>query len=156
MKNIKQNKKLQELKAAVNGRHTSTQVEILGTKYDLRILSPEANDWVASFTQGSTLAALTYNVQNPTLACALVSIDSEPVEALFLPESTADVSQQFVDSLNEDAAKMKLWRREALLSWLKEDVDTYVVNKLWDAYRDMTKEQSKRLGELENLSKRTP
>jgi hypothetical protein len=128
---------------AISGRLPEVVEEVLGVRYKLRLLKPEAEDWVANNTPGATVSAALLNSRKPTLAAALVSIsrrtddldndwDEVPVESLFTPQD--DMDPGFKDALARDPKLMREWRREQVLEWMREEQDVYVIDKLYDAY----------------------
>lgn len=152
--------KLAGISAALHGRLPEVTEEILGTKYTLRLLKPEADDWVAARTDGATAAAVMLNARKPVIAAALTTIDigdgegPAMVEQLFpLPKDMEPTVKEF---LMQDTRALRDWRRGEILAWLKDGLDTYVIDRLFDVYTSMLLKHKKDLTALENFSKRTP
>lgn len=154
MAKFKKNQVLAQIADSLKGKEPETKVEVLGHSYSLRLLKPEAQDWVASMTAGQTFAAVLNNARKPTLACALFSIDDTPIEVLFQPDEDMKLDMREFLSANADA--MRDWRREAVLAFLSEDLNTYVVDALYSAYSKLAGEHREAMQNLENFSKRTP
>jgi hypothetical protein len=155
---------LGQVTAALSGRLPETTVDIMGTRYKLRLLKPEAEDWVAMNTPGTTSSAALLNYRKPTLAAALVSIatfDEEsgnwqemPVEALF--EIPSDMDVRAKEMLAQDPKMMRDWRRGEVLEWLREDLDTVVLDRMFDAYSKMVPLHKEAMKEVSGFSKGTP
>lgn len=150
---------LSTITAPLSGRLPETIVDVLGVKYRLRLLKPEAEDWVAMNTQGTTISAALLNLRKPTLAAALVSVsyraddgheEEIPVERLF--ELPADMEPKVREGLQTDAKLLRDWRREQILEWLREEVDTLVVSTLYDAYTAMLPKHKEVMKELSGFS----
>lgn len=145
MVKAKRNPKLSEISAAVAGRQPKTEVEVLGHTYQLELLKPEAEDWVAQNTEGVTAVAAVMNSQKPTIAAALVGVDGIPVEELFqFPEGADDF---WLEQMKENAKARREWRRGEILDWLKEESDPYVIDEIFKAYSRMSKEHREALKE---------
>lgn len=144
---------LSEISGALNGRVSDETFEVLGHKYTLRLGKPEAEDWIAANTDGTSMVAM-MNVRKPTLAATLVSIDDVLMEQLFQPGDDVDASTK--EYLISNTKELRTWRRGQILDWLREEVDTYVIDTLYAHYTGMSKKHKEAMQELENLSKRTP
>lgn len=149
----KKNELLSQLASAMSGRLPSVDVNVLGTKYTLKLAASEADDWIAAQTSGMTLSAVSLNVKKPTVAVALAAINDIPVEQLF--QLGDDIDANVKEQLNKDALAMRDWRRAAIMDWLKE-IDSYVVNNLYTAIMKMLDTHRESLTEAQNLSLRTP
>lgn len=156
----KRHPKLEAHKAALQGRQPEVSPEILGCVYSLRYLLPEGDSWVAQKTSGNTYAAVLLNSRIPTLAASLTSVDYGegdgplPVEVLFqLPD---DMDTALKEHYLQNSEILREWRRETVLDYLREEVDSYVIEKLYDAYTEMAKAHKELLKSTENLSKRIP
>lgn len=119
-------------------------VTVAGTKYQLRLLRPEGEAFVAVHMAGETPASAILTSVAPTIAAALVSMAGEdgtevPVEQLFKPEQPI-----------ADVKVLRDWLREQVLDWLREDMDPTTVDALWGAYREMTREHQKTMAALGN------
>lgn len=154
---------LANITAPLSGRLPETTAEVLGTKYRLRYLKPEAEDWVAINTPGTTVSAALLNSRKPTLAAAFVSItraneDGEeeevPVEKLF--ELPSDMEPKIREAIISDPKLLRDWRREQVLEWLREEADVYVVDRLYDAYSTLIPKHKEVMQELSGFLKGTP
>lgn len=150
---IKRHPLLTQITSDLSGRRPRKPVEVLGHTYTLELLMPEAEDWVAANTSGMTIVAANLNTRKPTIACALTAIDDLQIEALFPFESDDQKVREFMAT---NPNELRLWRRVQVLEWLKNDVDPYVVDELWNAYRKLQDEHYQEMKKLENFSKRTP
>ena len=146
----------------LSGRLPEVTEEILGTRYKLRLLKPEAEDWVAMNTPGSTYSAALMNYRRPTVAAALVSISTVdasntwneiPVEHLF--EIPADMDIKIKEMILSDPKMLRDWRREQVLEWLREELDTVIVDRLYDTYAKMVPKHREAMKEVSDFSKGT-
>lgn len=145
---------LAEITSALEGRLPEDRVEILGHKYLIRLLKPEGEDWAASRTDGSSLAASLLNARKPSVAAAIIAIDEVPVEKLFEPG--ADMELALREMLASNARALRDWRRSEVLEWLSEEMDPYVLETLYSAYSKMASKHREAMRGLENLAQRTP
>lgn len=143
---------LGQITGALSGRLPEEDVEVFDHTYRLRVLMPEAEDWVAMNTKGSTIASALFNVRKPTLACAITAIDGSPIESLFQPPDELESREE----LMKEPRLLRDWRREQILDWLKEEVDSGVIDRLYAHYTALSTKHREALKELENFSKRTP
>lgn len=155
---------LSAVTGAISGSLPDTTVEVLGVKYRLRLLKPHQDDWVANNTPGATVSAALLNSRKPTIAAALVGLTPAPseeapepselpVEQLFqLPD---DMDAETKEFLLRDAKAMRDWRQTQVLEWLCEEQDTYVIDKLYDAYSSLIPKHKEAMKEVEGFSKRT-
>jgi hypothetical protein len=145
---------LAELTNAVSGRLPEETIEVLGHAYTIKLAKPEADDWVAGQTEGSTISAALLNARKPTLAVTLVAIDQIPVEQLFQPGD--DLDPEVKELLHRDAKRMRDWRRGEILEWLREEVDPFVIDTLYNAVTKLSTKHKEAMKEIENFQKRTP
>lgn len=145
---------LAEITSALNGNLPETSTTISGVTYKMRLLKPEAEDWASSKTSGDTITAAVLSTRKPTLAAALLSINNVPVEQLFQLPDSMDLKDR--ERVASDPMQMRYWRREEILSWLREEQDADVLDLLYAAYKDMADEHRKAIQSVENFSKRTP
>jgi hypothetical protein len=152
---VKKDPRLLTMAQALSGRLPEVVEEIDGRKFKLRLLKPEADDWVAANTPGSTLAAMRVNSNTPTIAAALVSIDfgdgEVPVEQLFQPDGANKIEKQFYDN---NPAELVNWRRGQIVEFLRNDCDKITVSRLFKAYDKMETENSTAVSE--DFTKGTP
>lgn len=151
---------LADITGAISSRIPECVEEVVGVKYKLRLLKPEADDWVANNTPGSTVSAALYNLRKPTVAAALVSIDTGGeegelhVEQLWqLPD---DMDAAVKERIREDGKLLRDWRREQILEWLREEHDAFVIDQLYAAYARLIPKHRDALKGVEDFLKRTP
>jgi hypothetical protein len=157
---VKKHPLLGDITGAISERLPECTEEVAGVKYKMRRLKPEAEDWVASNTPGTTLSAAMLNIKKPTIAAALLSIDAGgeegelPVEKLFMlpDEMDLDIKEQ----IKGDPKLMRGWRREQVLEWLREEHDSYVVDRLYEAYLKLIPTHREAIKAIEDFLKRTP
>lgn len=150
---VKRHPLLAEVSSALSGRQPSITKELLGHKYTMKLLKPEAEDWVAMHTDGTTLAATMLNARKPTVAAALASIDDVAIDQLFQPDE-GDVKTR--EMLLANAKDMRDWRREQILDWVREELDIFVTDELYAAYSSMVPKHREAMRAAENFSKETP
>lgn len=149
---------LSKVSAAVSGTRPEVDVEVLGTKYKLRYPMPEGEDWATAKAQGQTSASILYSMRKPTLAVALVGIYDEngvlvPVETLFVPDPDEDGTEL---TLPGNEKVLRRWRREKVLEFLTENVDSAVPEQLYTAYTKMSNDHSEAMKSLTFLSRKSP
>lgn len=146
---------LGDISAGLRGLVPTSTTSIVGHTYTLTALSPEAEDWVNGQGVGNSLVGIAISTQKPRLAAAIVAIDSVPVEQLFTPgdDMTKEQREALLSSSMEN---QRIWRREELLKWLRDDFDTLVIAKLDTAYAELKSRHYEALKDAENLARGIP
>lgn len=145
---------LSEISTSFSGVQKEITVEFMGRSYVLRLGKPEAEEWIATQTTGTTLAAALANQRLPCVAASLASIDGHPVETLF--QFPDDMETSTRELITRDGQALRTWRREAILTWLREEGNDVLVDALYDGYKNLLKERRSALSRIENLANGTP
>jgi hypothetical protein len=145
---------LGDITQSLHGSSPSVEPTIFGHKYKLEVLRPEGEDWVTEQAEGGSLASFALSTQKPRIAAAIIAIDDVPLEALFtLPdELTGDAREELVSN----PTRMRRWRREQMLAYLKEESDQQVVTQLHNAYVTLVGQHREVLQQLGNFPVTTP
>lgn len=147
--NSRKHELLFKVTSSLNDSVPEEAIEILGHSYILRVLKPEGEDWANQHTVGNTVAAVIYNGRLPQLAASLASIDGIPIEQLWTPDG------EMKEALLADVKALRDWRRLEIMSWLREECDSILINSLFEAFTGMNLKHKKALEGIESLSRRT-
>lgn len=133
------------LRDSLRGQSLKKTVKVLGIDYELTVPRPEGDDWAAAHTIGATNLSAALSIGRAQLATSISSIGGVPVEQLF------EMSKEDRESFGDDVAAVRNWRREQLLSFLREDMETWVVDQLQQGLSTLLSEHREMLKSLPNF-----
>lgn len=153
----KQHPILQGLSKELRGLRVTRDVEVYGHVYTLALLSPKEEDWVSErASSAGSVFEYAAKLVKPRLAAALSAIDHVSVSELFQLPEEPDMSTEQRKIIESNAEMKSDWLHHQILTFLSEDMDTDVLQKLDAEYSKMDTAKQEALEKIGPLSTRTP
>jgi hypothetical protein len=144
---------LDKIELELSGVNVTHPVEIGGHKYGMATLDGGEESLARSLvtvTDDTPMWHALTDTTVPTLAVALRSIDDTPIEAIFkLADNASD------DDRVSATSDEKRWRCKQVMGWIAGRPNTFV-KAMMTGYAQIQQDSQKALGDLKDLSKRTP
>lgn len=154
MSKSKRHQVLQDIAKGLRGLALSDTADVGGHRYTMQVLSPEGEAWVTDHANGNTLATYAASTALPRLAAAITAIDDVLIEQLFVPGDDMPKEQREAWAAAAPTAQRD-WRREELLTFLRDDFDTILIRELSEFYLRLDARHKEAVKDTGNLSTRT-